>query len=285
MQSYLYDFAIIGGDLRQRYLEELLKKKYKVICYKVKEKDQEKSLEKIIKSAKIILGPTPFSVKQGEIFHQQDGKILIKDVMQRINQNQSLIAGGIPEEIKKWCKSKEIKVFDLMDIEKLRIYNTVATAEGAILEAIKKSLINLHHSRCLILGFGRCGQTLAHKLKGLDTKVYICARKEEDRMLSFTLGYQTISFDKLREKIKEYDFIFNTVPKNVIDKKAAKEVKKEAIIIDIASMPGGIEKDAEKEARVYHCLGLPGKYAPLSSAEMMFKTVDEIGNKYRNSEK
>ncbi len=48
-----------------------------------------------------------------------------------------------------------------MKMNDVAILNAVATAEGAIAEAIKRSIINIHQSNCLVLGYGRCAQILA----------------------------------------------------------------------------------------------------------------------------
>ncbi len=67
----IYDFAVIGGDMRQVYLANYLKnQRYQVITYATKKEGSEckegKSFENVIREAKCIIGPVVFS-KNGEI--------------------------------------------------------------------------------------------------------------------------------------------------------------------------------------------------------------------------
>ena len=53
------------------------------------------------------------------------------------------------------------------------------------------------------------------------------------------------------------------------------EVKKDAFIIDLASHPGGVDKQAVKELGIQFnwALSLPGKVSPITSAEFMKETL------------
>lgn len=62
----IYDFAVIGGDMRQVYLANYLKnQRYQVITYATKKEGSEckegKSFENVIREAKCIIGPVVFS--------------------------------------------------------------------------------------------------------------------------------------------------------------------------------------------------------------------------------
>ena len=61
-----------------------------------------------------------------------------------MTKEQILFGGCINEEIRHECEQKEIKAFDFMKMDDVAIYNAIATAEGAIMEAIKMQPINLH---------------------------------------------------------------------------------------------------------------------------------------------
>ena len=61
----------------------------------------------------------------------------IETLFQEMTKEQILFGGCINEEIRHDCEQKEIKVFDFMKMDDVAIYNAIATAEGAIMEAIK----------------------------------------------------------------------------------------------------------------------------------------------------
>jgi len=74
------------------------------------------------------------------------------------------------------------------------------------------------------------------------------------------------------------DIIFNTIPSLVIDEDLLRFIKKDAIIIDLASKPGGVDFDKAEEfgIKTIWALSLPGKVAPISSAEYIKKTLFSI---------
>ena len=56
--------------------------------------------------------------------------------------------------------------------------NTIATAEGAIAQAILRSPENLRGSICLVIGYGKCGRTLAGYLRNMFCRTMVW---EKDR--------------------------------------------------------------------------------------------------------
>ena len=155
-----------------------------------------------------------------------------------------------------------------MKNEELVLYNSIATSEGAIAEAIKNSNTNLHDSSCIVLGFGKCGKTLAIKLSGLSSKISVALRSSKSKIEAQIHGFNIVEFRDFEYHIGEYDFVFNTVPDLILDSKILDQTKQGVTIIDIASFPGGVDYEyASKSGISAHlCLGLPGKYAPKSSA-------------------
>ena len=136
----IYDFAVIGGDMRQVYLANYLKnQRYQVITYATKKEGSEckegKSFENVIREAKCMIGPVVFS-KNGEITGSSSNKKMsVETLLQEMTKEQILFGGCINEEIRHECEQKEIKAFDFMKMDDVAIYNAIATAEGAIMEA------------------------------------------------------------------------------------------------------------------------------------------------------
>lgn len=272
MKAFEFDFIILGGDNRQAYLQELLVQQgYRVESIGLSDREENAaSYQKLITQSACVVGAIPF-LKDGRVFYLPDKGISLSlnELQTMLQAGQKLAAGCIPFEMKEFCNNNKIAYFDFMDDVPLALYNTIATAEGAIAEAIQKSPLNLCNQKSLVLGFGKCAQTLANRLTGLQSHVTVAARKEDARMLSETMGYQSISFEQLDFHINQYDFIFNTVPDLVLDAELLQNVSKQAIIIDIASVPGGVDYSFAKKKNIpaFLCLGLPGKYAPKASAE------------------
>lgn len=279
----MYDFAVIGGDMRQVYLANYLKnQRYQVITYATKKDGSEcmegEKFEDVIKESKCIIGPVVFS--NGEVITSNDGKkkMSVDTVLELITPEQMVFGGCFRDPFIKMCERKGIKIFDFMKMDDVAIYNAIATAEGAIMEAIKMQPINLHQSRSLVLGYGRCAKILASKLKGLDANVTICARNKVQRSLANGLGLETIDFKELKRRISQYDYIFNTVPKMILKEEVLRKISKDTCIIDIASAPGGMDHRMAKNLGICAklCKSLPGIYSPKSSGIMLAKKVLEV---------
>ena len=64
----------------------------------------------------------------------------------------------------------------------------------------------------------------------------------------------------------------------ILTEQKLKNVKKECLLIDLASNPGGIDKKAIKDMdlKLIWALSLPGKVAPTTSAEFIKETIYNI---------
>lgn len=168
---------------------------------------------------------------------------------------------------------KGAEAIDIMKQEEIAVYNTIATAEGAVAEAVMKSPRNLHGSRCLVLGYGKCARTLTALLKGMYCQVQVCARNPAQLAEAAILADKAFEFGELEAALPDYDFIFNTVPDMILNRRMIENMNSAVCIFDIASAPGGVEFEAAEELGISAWLlpGLPGKYAPASSAEAIVR--------------
>ena len=286
----MYDIAILGGDIRQAYMTEIFRKSgLSVITYGLTHpmiQDicvQGKTLRETISSSNLLVSAIPFSKDGITIPSLTSASDMNVDCfLNTVSRGQILFAGMISPKVKQYFKTNQIDYFDFMEDDSIAIANGIATAEGAIMEAITKSPGNLHKSRCLVLGFGRCGKTLAMKLKGLEADVCIGARKASDLALSKALGFDAISLGSLKDTLSSFDYIFNSIPALVLDAYLLSKVSKDAVIIDIASAPGGLDYQKAKELGLNAslCLGIPGKVSPKASAQILADQVfDHLSNR------
>ncbi len=281
-----YDIAVIGGDLRQIYMaNEFIYKGYSVIVYGLSHQTlsaqakSAKTLEEALSSSHTIICPVPFTRNQFNITNE-DGfpDLTVENLLNNLRESSKLFGGNIPSSVSKYCSTHSITVYDLMEMNDVAILNAVATAEGSIAEAIKRSTINLHQSNCLVLGFGRCAQVLAKKLYALDAAVCIGARSKDARAFAEAFGYTSISLDYLDDQLINFNFIFNTIPSVILTKSRLEKVLPQVTIIDIASAPGGIDYNAAESAKINAtlCPGLPGRYAPKTSGEILVSAIENI---------
>lgn len=281
-------FAIIGGDLRTIKLAVMLAKEQNQVYVYGLEKAEElkniknitqcESIKKTIQEVEIVIGPIPFS-SNGKTINMpfSDKEISIREMMHVINA-KVLIAGGITPEVYEMANDEYIEIIDIMKREELAVLNTIATAEGTIQVAIENTNKIIHGSEILILGFGRIGKVLARKLAGLSAKVTCAARKDEDLAWIQAYGHKATNINSLGENLKLYDIIINTVPHIILNEERLKYIKKDCLLIDLASNPGGIDKKAVKDNKLKFvwALSLPGKVAPITTAEFIKDTIYNI---------
>lgn len=272
----MYNFLILGGDLRQHYLYHIIKKQGYSAAISGCHGGSDFSLKQSMESNPILLCPVPFTKDGKTIFSStKDEVIKIKEFMEYLTSDHILFGGNLPACIKDHARKQGITCHDYMDMEEITIENTIATAEGAIAEAIRLSPQCLHHSNCLVTGFGRCGKTLAWKLKGLDAKVTAADRDPIKLATAHAFGLETVPLSELSSQIGQYNFIFNTIPAPILNENLIRSMNPDVTIIDIASAPGGVDFKAcechDRNAKL--CLGLPGAYAPKAAAEILSKAI------------
>lgn len=281
-------FTVLGGDLRSIKLANLIAADgNKVDIYGFKNAgfelglEESPSLELALKEPDVIIGPLPCS-NDNENLNAPfcPDKIEIKEIFKKMNKNQLFIAGRIGEKILHAASVYSVYTVDLLEREEMAVLNAIPTAEGAIQIAMEEMPVTLHNCNAMILGFGRIGKILAKMLCGLGCNVYVEARKYSDLAWIKGYGYKPVNLKDMGDCIDSMDVIFNTIPHVILDENMLKKVKKESLIIDLASKPGGVDFDKAKEygVKTIWALSLPGKVAPVTAAEFIKDTVYNIIN-------
>ena len=281
-------YLVLGGDLRNVKLAGMLADDgNRVYSFGQDRSDEilddgriEKctSLKTAMEKAQVIIGPVPFSSNEDFINAPfAHDKIMIDDLM-KSNKSKIFISGSIKDGLKKQLDEKYMEVIDIMKRDDLAILNTIATAEGTIEVAIKNTDKILQGSRVLILGFGRVGKIVANKFSKMSAIVTCAARKVSDLAWIKAYGYNSLNINYMLYDLKEFDIIINTVPQTILREKELKHIDAEALLIDLASSPGGIDGKMATSMGLNFiwALALPGRIAPSSSAKFIKDTVYTI---------
>ena len=278
--------TVVGGDLRIVKLIEMLDSDgYKVYTYGLENSEEILNLERVemcptledaVAASKVVVGPIPLSSDRRRLstpFGRNN--VELPDFVEAL-KGKHLIAGNIG--IKDELEANEVQFTDLMKREEFSVLNTIATAEGTMQIAMEETQRTVHGSNVLVMGFGRIGKVLAKMLDGIGAKVYCEARKDEDISWIKAYGYNPVHLNDLNENLNKFDIIINTIPFQILDEERLGLVRKEAIIIDLASNPGGVDRKAarEKGLKVIWALSLPAKVAPLTSAEFIKETLYHV---------
>lgn len=249
--------------------EELRKNSNIILC---------DELAEAVENSDNIIGPIPFSSNKKDINTPfSDKKISIEDVINGIS-NKNLIAGSIAPNVYELAKDKNAKIVDIMKKEEIAVLNTIATAEGTIEVVISNTDKIVHGSKILILGFGRVSKILAKKLSGLSADITCAVRKDEDMAWIRACGYRETNINLIGKNLAEYDIIINTVPSVILTEERLNYVRNDALLIDLASSPGGIDRKfaEDRKLKVIWALALPGKVAPVTTAEFIKETIYNV---------
>ncbi len=271
----------MDGDLRIIKLANMFAKDNNIVyTYGLEKADELKKKENIIfcskldeamQKAQIIVGPIPFSSDGREINAPfSNNQITVGELTQKL-EKKMLIAGAIAPHICEIMQYKNCRVVDIMKKEEVAILNAISTAEGAIQVMIQNTDTIIHGSKILILGFGRITKVLAKKLEGLSAKVTCTARKSEDLSWIRAYGYNYINTNEIEQNLSQYDIIINTIPNMILNKEKLQYVRKDTLLLDLASNPGGIDREEakNKQLKLIWALALPGKVAPVTTAEII----------------
>ena len=278
--------TVVGGDLRiVKLVEMLINDGYKVYTYALENSEELLSLDGVemcptlqeaVSYSKVVVGPVPLSSDRRRISSPFGRNIVELEAFIEALKGKYLIAGNI--NITEQLDDMGVQYTDLLKREEFSVLNTIATAEGTIQIAMEETQRTVHGTNVLIMGFGRIGKVLAKMLDGIGAKVSCEARKNEDISWIKAYGYNPIHLNDLNENLNKFDIIINTIPFQILDSERLDLVKNDAVIIDLASNPGGVDRKAarEKGIKVIWALSLPAKVAPLTSAEFIKETLYHV---------
>ncbi len=276
-------FYIAGGDERMAHLANALAEDGEKVSAFALEKS-EKLISKVKISADIgeaadhgvVILPLPISDGKGFLnapFAEE--KIPFFEIIGNLSPGTLLFGGKFSTENREEAKKKDIILCDYYEREEFTVRNASLTAEAAVALSLELLRESIRETPVLILGHGRIGRLLLAMLKALDADVTVAARRFSDLAWIRSEGGTPLEFCRLHDNLKKFRVIFNTVPAPVLKREELVLVRKDAILIDLASAPGGIDLEEAKElgldARM--ALGLPGKFAPKTAGEIIRDTV------------
>lgn len=282
-------FAVVGGDLRQACLGNLLIEHNiteAVNCLFL-EKDIELSehinvtndYKSVLPSCDVVIMGLPVSVDNINLNSPfSDYTVKLDDLFKYISKDAFVLGGMCNEAINTIAHKYNIKIHDYFKREELAVLNAVPTAEGALEIAMRELPITIFGSTCMVTGFGRVGKAMSKILIGCGANVVVAARTPQDLAWAKISGCESVSFDEFEDYLDKVDVLFNTVPAMIMNEMCLNKLKKSCLVIDLASKPGGVDFDIAKQLglNVVWALSLPGKVAPITAGEIILDTIINI---------
>ncbi len=286
--KYISTFGIIGGDKRQLFLAKSISDScYDVLLGGFDKLESSGALaltdaETAISKSDVIVFPLP-SVRADRSINTpfSDNNIVLDSQMLACIRKKPVFVAMRDKFLRAYPELGGADIYDYAAKEEFAVLNALPTAEGAVETAMNKYEGTISGSRCLVVGFGRIGKILSTMLKSLNADVTVSARKSSDLAYISALGLKYINTEKIKA-VKGYDIVFNTVPAMIFDEEVLMNTDRNTVIIDLASLPGGVDFEAAHSlgTDAVRALSLPGKCAPKTAGEIIkttiFNTIEEV---------
>ena len=285
--------GILGGDRRQLVMAECLASTFECAIWgfdKIHGTADERYLrgavrcadwESAVKCSDAVILPLPSST---------DGKMLncpllgecvnrtavpLMDICEKMPIGSLLLGGMLPSIVKSYAAEHGIVTYDYYNSEELQIKNSVPTAEGAIAECILRMPMTVAGMRVVVAGYGRCGRTLATRLKLLGAEVFVVARSVKDLSWASVDGCIPIPLSEYREYPVNADVVFNTIPIRIFDNELLGLLSKDTVIFELATGNAGVDMELAEEMhiKVVPLPSLPGTTSPRRAGEIICSVI------------
>ncbi|MDR0445667.1 MAG: dipicolinate synthase subunit DpsA [Oscillospiraceae bacterium] len=279
-------FAVIGGDMRQARLAELLRSDGHDTSVFALDKIrlsegvvQEGTARYAVEGADCVVLPLPLQSREGMLSSPlSEGLHTVHEIVTALSPGQLVLLGRADDASRALFRSEGLSFTDYFEREELAVANAVAAAEGAVGLIMQETAITIWRARVLVLGFGRIGKLLSHRLRGLGADVTATARTPEALAWIRAYGYEALETSCLDGRLGDFDVIVNTIPARIMTAERLSEVGADCLCLDLASKPGGLDFTAASKlgVRAMWALSLPGEVAPTTSGVIIRDTIYNI---------
>ncbi len=254
------DYVIVGGDARFAWLARLLRRRGAEVATVFRE-DAPGDLQALRGAERIVVNVPPGSCPR---------EVTLEGLLDLRREDARLFACGPGHP------PAAEGVVDLWADEALLERNARLTAEAAVVAAARAAECALDELRCMVVGWGRIGRALTEILVALGAGVTAVSRSAAKRNRAVERGAEAVATEDLAQALPGHRLIFNTAPTVLLDADALRRAEPDALLIDLASPPYGIDLHAAWELglRAWREPRLPGRYCPESAARALLEAID-----------
>lgn len=258
--------CVLGGDTRSIELVNMFIQE-RIDCKGYYNNNKDESIKEYVRSAQAIVLPLNTST------YDLDW-IKFEEICPFLEKGTIIFAGRPNSDLLVHAECHGLIVKCFLNDETFLIKNSFVTAEGAIASAILNSKDTLINSKCAIIGSGRIASALFHYLKPFTNKIAIVSRNIERLSFFEMQGCSVYQIKALKPALGNADYVFNTIPARIIDKKALEVMKANSLYIELASFPFGCDRaDVPCHVRYIQESGIPGKISPIAAARAMMDFI------------
>ncbi|HET7629107.1 MAG TPA: dipicolinic acid synthetase subunit A [Bacillales bacterium] len=288
--------AVIGGDARQlEVIRQLSERDANLVLIGFEQLDEDmtgsakaKLDQAHFESFDAILLPVSGTNQQGrvETIFSDEELVLTDNHLKRTPERCVVYSGISNDYLENAAAAAGRKLVKLFERNDVAIYNSIPTAEGTIMMVIQNTDVTIHQSNVAVLGFGRTGMTVARMMDALGAKVKVGARRSEHLARISEMGLTPFYTEKVAEEITNIDVCINTIPDQVLTASVLSQMPLNALIVDLASKPGGTDfRYADKRGiKALLAPGLPGIVAPKTAGGILAKVLHSLLKEERKNE-
>lgn len=208
----------------------------------------------------------------------EDDLFLTKEIFDSTAEHCVIYTGIETPYLKQLVEITNRKLVPLFLRDDLAILNSIPTAEGVLKLAIEHTDFMLHGSQVMVLGYGRVGKTIARLFSAVGANVIVTSKDHAELARILESGLTPVHLKDLEKEVNNVEICINTIPHLILTPTVLSNMPPNALIIDVASKPGGTDFQYAEEIglKTLWALGLPGKVAPKSAGEFLGKVVANL---------
>lgn len=280
--------AVIGGDARQiEVIRKLIELDAKLSLIGFDQLDHmftgasKVQIDEVdFSDIDTIILPVPGTNSEGEIdtIFSNEKVFLTEELLSQTPEHCTIYSGISNDFLNNLVKTGNRQLVQLFERDDVAIYNSIPTVEGTIMMVIQHTDITIHNSNVAVLGLGRVGMSVARTFDALGAHVKVGARKTEHIARIMEMGLKPFNLTELEKEAVDIDVCINTIPHQIVTASVISKMPPNALIIDLASKPGGTDfRYAEKRGiKALLAPGLPGIVAPKTAGQIVANVLSQL---------
>lgn len=210
---------------------------------------QAASAREALNDADVALFPIPGIAPDGALFAPScpDRIVPDRDVMAGMRRPGHVILGWADKNLRTHCDALGITIHEYEWDQDLMLLRGPAIVEGMLRVIIENTDITIHRAQICMVGQGTIGALATRTLIGLGARVHVAARNAVQRAAAYAAGAEPHELSDLPRVLPAVDIMVASVPAQVVGRELLKAMKRDALLVDLAAPPGGIDREAAQE--------------------------------------
>ena len=280
-------WILIGGDKRQiSVLENFRKRNILVSSWGIGKNDEATDWIREVETADVVVLPLPVTDDGVRIrcpLHPEIGMRFLS-LIEHMKSGSIVLGGNIPTLWIEQAERSGVRIYDYFQSETLQMRNALPTVEAALFLAMQALPVTLDGCKTAVLGYGRIASLLSEKLVALGAEVTVYARKEKDLAHARLRHCVAVPICKnngvsaLHDLSEDCRIVFNTIPHLVVTESILRNWRRDCVLMELASFPGGFDTMSVKEFDFPFILAsaLPGKHFPETAGNILADTLVDL---------